>query len=155
MRDVNSLSVDQIIKAMSAASTKSRAAFIEACPAAAMKEQALLAAGMDSPEFRAQALDFLAAGYAASGPYDVGSKIAEACCRLARRDYERGVGSRDVCRMIAGRGALNWMTCLQHLGRHSEIVTLIREPVQWLESIGDSDNLDMLRLKRVEAELDR
>jgi hypothetical protein len=155
MRDVDSLSVDQIIKAMSAASTKSRAAFIEACPAAAMKEQALLAAGMDSPEFRAQALDFLAAGYAASGPYDVGSKIAEACYRLARRDYERGVGSRDVCRMIAGRGALNWMTCLQHLGRHSEIVTLIREPVQWLESIGDSDNLDMLRLKRVEAELDR
>ncbi|MEE8567076.1 MAG: hypothetical protein V3S81_00585, partial [Anaerolineales bacterium] len=154
MLNVNTLSIDKIVKIFTDSDDQKRIAFVEAFPSIPMKEQALLAVKMTMHEMRAQALDFLAQGCTTAGPFELGANTGAACHRLAREGYEAGAGDSMVYRLIAGRGALNWMTCLQRIGRHNEIGKLIKEPIEWLESIGDKDNIDMLRLKRIESYID-
>ena len=154
MIDVNSFSIEEIERIFSSFDSKQRVAFVEACPPITFKEQALLAAKSSMNEMRAQTLDFLVQGCITAGPFDLGAKIGAACYRLARKAYEEKTGDLTTNRLITGRGAINWMTCLQRTGLHNKITELVQEPIQWLESIGDEDNLDMLRLKRVEAYVD-
>lgn len=154
MSEISALSVSKIVSTFTTGSIPERVAFVEACPPTPMREQALLAAKMDMREMRAQTLDFLVQGYSMTGPYDFGAKIGEASYHLAREQYDKGIGDPTTHRLIAGRGAINWMTCLQQVGRHRDITKLVQEPIQWLESIGDKDNIDSLRLKLVESYVD-
>lgn len=154
MTTATELDVGDIIERISDEDKARRIEFVESCPPCRPIETAVIAAGMDLEEMRPQAIDFLASSYAQDGPYDAAERFGEATYCLARSMFERGSGDLDTCRMIAGRGALSWMTGLKQLGCHEKLLHEIEEPISWLESVNDSDTLDMLRLKRVEVELD-
>lgn len=151
---INDLSVNEILKIFKKGNQNERIEFVEACPSMPFKEQALQGAQSSIPEMIPQTMDFLALGCLQSGNYELGERIAKLCYLLAREAYEAEKGDTMTLRMIAGRAVLNWMTALQNLGLHQDIINLIDEPIEWLRSIGDTDNLFMVLLKRVEAELD-
>ncbi|MFO7178262.1 MAG: CHAT domain-containing protein [Pseudomonadota bacterium] len=147
-------SVDDVVRLMSSDDTAERVALIEMYPPTGTTESALLAARMTMPEMRPQALDLLAMSYNRTGRHDLAARLGEATYRLARSMYERRQGDLETLQMIAGRGALSWCDGLKHLGKNREVLRLIEEPIEWLEQLGDTANLDLLRLKRVETELD-
>jgi hypothetical protein len=154
MTDLTRLDVDDVIRLASSDDAPDRVALIEACPRSGATTSALLAVKSDLPEMRPQAIDFLASTFAQKGPYDAAAKLGEATYRLARSMYEQGGGEHGTLRTIAGRGALNWMTAIKQLGQQERLLEEIEEPIDWLAGLGDADNVDMLRLKRVEAEMD-
>jgi tetratricopeptide (TPR) repeat protein len=151
---IDNLSANEIFKIFKKGNQNERIEFVEACPSIPFKEQALQSAKSSIPEMVPQSMDFLAQGCLLSGNYELGERIARSCYLLAREGYEANQGDTMTLRMIAGRAALSWMTALQNRGLHKDIVKLIDEPLEWLQSIGDTDNLYMVLLKRVEAELD-
>lgn len=151
---IDNLSVNEITKIFKKGNKNERIELVKAYPSIPFKEQALQAAQSSIPEMVPQSMDFLAQGCLQSGNYELGQRIAKSCYLLGREAYETDQGDSMTLRMIAGRAALNWITALQNLGLHREIINLIDEPIEWLQSIADTDNLYMLQLKKVEAELD-
>jgi CHAT domain-containing protein len=135
-------------------SEQDRAAFVESSPPGRLKDMAVSAAGSQADEMRPQALDFLAASYAAGGPFDWAAKLGEATFRVAAAMHERGGAANGNFRMIAGRGALNWLTGLQRQGDQQAMMALAPGLIDWLVSAGDRDNVDSLRLKQVETAID-
>ena len=154
MSIVTEFDVDEIIQGISSDNKEERVTFINACPPCIMSDSAVTAASMDMLEMRPQALDFLSATYANVGPYDAAAKFGEATYRMAKSMYGTGEGDLNTQRMIAGRGAVSWMSGLKHLGRQKEVLKVIEEPLVWLTEIEDKDSLGMLLLKRTEAEFD-
>ena len=151
---IENLSVNEITKIFKNGNKNERIELVKAYPSMPFKEQALQATQSSIPEMVPQSMDFLALGCLQSGNYELGKRISKSCYLLGREAYESGQGDSMTLRMITGRAALNWMTALQNQGLHQEIVNLIKEPIEWLQSIADTDNLYMLLLKKVEAALD-
>ncbi|MEW6619961.1 MAG: CHAT domain-containing protein [bacterium] len=151
---IDNLSVNEILEIFKKGNQNERIEFVEDCPSMPFKEEALQSAQSSIPEMVPQSMDFLAHGCLLSGNYELGKRIAKSCYLLAREGYEADQGDTMTLRMIAGRAALNWMTTLQNIGLHQDTIKLIDEPIEWLRSIGDTDNLYMVLLKRIESELD-
>ena len=167
MSNSNELSVQGIIEKFKSSDATERKKFIKKkLPLTKWREEAEMAAQMNSPEMRANALDFAAMACLDNGDFKKAAKFGEAGYRLAVEGYESGTGDKSVYRQIAGRNALNWMNALQRLGQHNQIIELLKQhnqrddsidndkPIAWLNSIGDRDTLGMLLLKEVEAQLD-
>jgi len=132
-----------------------RLGFIESVPACRMTDDARMAAGIEMPEMRVQALDFLASGYALDGPFDLGSAVAEACFRLAQDACrQHGPGTANTYVLAGGRAVNSWATSLQREGKHEESTGAVRQGVDWLESVGDRTNINSLFLKGVDAEIE-
>ena len=151
---IENLSQEEIYIIFRNGDQNERIEFVESSPPSSFKEQALLSVQSLISEMVPQTMDFLALGCIQSGQYKLAEKIAKSSYMLAKERFIKMQGDAMTLRLIAGRSVVNWMTALQKLGLHDKIINLIDEPLEWLKSIGDSDNLHMILLKRVEAELD-
>ena len=143
-----------IIEAIHANCPAKIVAFMKSCPDARYKDQAGTAAKCEQFETRLQVLDFLAQSHHFAGPYRLCIAIAEALHRQARRMVDTGCGDVSTARLIALRAAITLITAEQQLGHHDKVVRLVSEIAAWLSTLGDTDNLESLQIKRIESLLE-
>jgi len=147
--------VDKIIEIFQEGDQEQKLVFAESCSLPKYNERAKLAITQGTaPEAGYQALDFLGRGCLESGEYILAERISESCYLLARTSFDLNLGDEFSLRYYAGRGAVNWMSALQFQGDYRQLNNLVDEPLSWLKALGDADNYELLRLKKVESFLD-
>jgi hypothetical protein len=143
-----------IIEAIHANCPAQIVAFMKSCPDAGFKDQAVTAAKCEQFGTRLQALDFLEQSQHFAGPYRLCIAIADALHLQARRMVDTGCGDVNTARLIAVRAAIALMTAEQQLGHHDKVVRLFPEIAAWLATLGDTDNLNSLQIKRIASLLE-
>lgn len=150
--DINRNELMRIFKSRDVAAQQ---AFIDKCPPSPFRETASLMAGLGRPESGIMALDILAMDYARGINCKLGAEIAKVCHKLACGAFKiQGPGPADVYLLYAGRSANSYVTALQRLGRHKELLAFTKKAITWLEQAGDTAHLPFLRLCRIEANID-
>ncbi|MFB2935748.1 CHAT domain-containing protein [Aerosakkonemataceae cyanobacterium BLCC-F154] len=115
----------------------------------------LLISLQGSPAWGITALSVFAQDYAHTGRYELGAILGEACYRLAKNALENiDLSLLNQYLFSGGQGALSNAIALQQMSRNEEALSLAKETIPWLESMGDTTTLPSLKLHKIEANLD-
>jgi tetratricopeptide (TPR) repeat protein len=149
--EVGATTDSELMRLFASADTAAMVAFVERCPASALKGKVLEAMKGGFPEIQLLALSWLADPYCRGADPALGIAICEAAYAVAQQAF---AGTKSPSYLtIVGHAAVTCLVGYASQGKHRDVIRFGQAASDWLKARGcDEKKLELL-LHRIEAHL--